>query len=144
VVVRVNDRGPFHEDRIIDVSYAAAYKLGFVNHGSAPVEVEAIHSGQSAPPPPLIAEPAPATAPIAVETGGIYVQLGAFSMADNADIFLRRMRADLDWLVDAMQLYRGDGLYKVHAGPYPSVEAAERDAQRVRQALGFTPFVINR
>jgi rare lipoprotein A len=42
VVVRVNDRGPFHSDRIIDLSYTAAYKLGFVNAGSAQVEVEAI------------------------------------------------------------------------------------------------------
>jgi rare lipoprotein A len=42
VVVRVNDRGPFHSERIIDLSYAAAYKLGYVNAGSASVEVEAI------------------------------------------------------------------------------------------------------
>jgi len=42
VVVRVNDRGPFHSERIIDLSYTAAYKLGFVNAGSAQVEVEAI------------------------------------------------------------------------------------------------------
>jgi len=42
VVVRVNDRGPFHAERIIDLSYTAAYKLGFVNAGSAQVEVEAI------------------------------------------------------------------------------------------------------
>jgi len=42
VVVRVNDRGPFHPERIIDLSYTAAYKLGFVNAGSAQVEVEAI------------------------------------------------------------------------------------------------------
>jgi len=42
VVVRVNDRGPFHAERIIDLSYAAAYKLGFVNAGSVRVEVEAM------------------------------------------------------------------------------------------------------
>ena len=42
VIVRVNDRGPFHPERIIDLSYTAAYKLGFANAGSAQVEVEAI------------------------------------------------------------------------------------------------------
>jgi rare lipoprotein A len=42
VVVRINDRGPFHSERIIDLSYAAAYKLGYVNSGHARVEVEAI------------------------------------------------------------------------------------------------------
>ena len=58
VVVRINDRGPFHSDRIIDLSYAAAYKLGYVNAGSTHVEVEAIlprgsaaARGRQAPPP---------------------------------------------------------------------------------------------
>jgi len=48
VVVRINDRGPFHRDRIIDLSYAAAHKLGYVQAGSARVEVEAILPGRSA------------------------------------------------------------------------------------------------
>jgi rare lipoprotein A len=48
VVVRINDRGPFHTDRLIDLSYAAAYKLGYVNAGSANVEVEAILPGRNA------------------------------------------------------------------------------------------------
>jgi rare lipoprotein A len=54
VVVRINDRGPFHTDRLIDLSYAAAYKLGYVNAGSAKVEVEAILPGKNA----ALAEPA--------------------------------------------------------------------------------------
>ena len=48
VVVRINDRGPFHADRIIDLSYAAAYKLGYVGACSAKVEVEAILPGKRA------------------------------------------------------------------------------------------------
>jgi rare lipoprotein A len=46
VVVRINDRGPFHADRVIDLSYAAAYRLGYVNAGSARVEVEAVMPGK--------------------------------------------------------------------------------------------------
>ena len=46
VVVRINDRGPFHANRIIDLSYVAAYKLGYIGAGSAQVEVEAIVPGQ--------------------------------------------------------------------------------------------------
>lgn len=46
VIVRVNDRGPFHEDRIIDLSYAAASKLGLIGHGTAVVEVAAIDPAQ--------------------------------------------------------------------------------------------------
>jgi rare lipoprotein A len=45
VVVRVNDRGPFHAGRAIDLSYAAAYRLGYVGHGSAQVEIEQIVPG---------------------------------------------------------------------------------------------------
>ena len=48
VIVRINDRGPFHADRVIDLSYAAAHKLGVVNSGSARVEVEAILPGKTA------------------------------------------------------------------------------------------------
>jgi len=70
VVVRVNDRGPFLDGRLIDLSYAAAYRLGYINQGSAPVEVELILPGQtpsatvaaSAPPPSPSAAPAPARA----------------------------------------------------------------------------------
>jgi rare lipoprotein A len=46
VVVRINDRGPFHAGRIIDLSYVAAYKLGYIGAGSAQVEVQAIVPGQ--------------------------------------------------------------------------------------------------
>jgi len=68
VVVRVNDRGPFVDDRLIDLSYTAAHKLGIVANGSGPVDVELILPGESAPtiaaaPPPL--EPAPPP-PVAV------------------------------------------------------------------------------
>jgi rare lipoprotein A len=48
VVVRINDRGPFHGDRLIDLSYAAAYRLGYATAGSAKVEVEAILPGRNA------------------------------------------------------------------------------------------------
>ena len=48
VVVRINDRGPFHAGRIIDLSYTAAWKLGYVNRGSAPVEVESVTPGDYA------------------------------------------------------------------------------------------------
>ncbi|MGH8677281.1 MAG: septal ring lytic transglycosylase RlpA family protein [Burkholderiales bacterium] len=145
VVVRVNDRGPFHEDRIIDLSYAAAYKLGIVNHGSTTVEVEAIIPGDSAAPPTVAATaPTPLPTPLESEAGGVYVQLGAFSVADNAEVFLQKMRLDLPWLAATMQLYRRDGLYKIHAGPYQSRDAAQRDAERARQSLGFAPFVLSR
>ncbi|SDZ11320.1 rare lipoprotein A [Lysobacter sp. yr284] len=67
VTVRVNDRGPFHDDRVIDLSYAAAIKLGITQRGTGRVEVRALHPGEV--PPPVYASaannppPAPAAAP---------------------------------------------------------------------------------
>jgi len=151
VVVRVNDRGPFHEDRLIDLSYVAAQRLGLLGRGSGIVEVEAIIPGNEAPPPMTAAPapapdpaPAPAAAAVSAEPGGIYVQLGAFSVAQNADAFLRKMRIDLGWLADSINVYSKDGLYRVHAGPYSSREEAGRAAERVQNDLGFKALVLER
>lgn len=172
VIVRINDRGPFHEDRLIDLSYVAAQHLGLLGRGSGLVEVEAIIPGAtpsasepavaarepppSAPAPlssapaPLPAAPEPAAtplpgpAPVSTEQGRIYVQLGAFASPENADGFLRRMRLDLGWLAGSMNVYRQDGLFRVRAGPYANREAASRDAQRVQKELGFKALVLER
>jgi len=122
VVVRVNDRGPFLHGRLIDLSYAAAFKLGYVNQGSAQVEVEAVlpdspglfaarAPGPPAPPLPGVAQatgaPAPsagqaqpATAadrnvPLRTEDGQLFLQLGAFSNLDNAENYLALMEFQL-------------------------------------------------
>lgn len=146
VIVRVNDRGPFHDDRIIDLSYAAAYRLGFVTQGSAMVEVESILPDAPPPAAPIVAatKPPPQASRVEDGAGGMFVQLGAFSVPDHARSFLQKMRIDLSWLAPSMQLVEDGGLYKVHAGPYFNREAAERDAERVRQTLGFAPFVLTR
>lgn len=67
-VVRVNDRGPFHEGRIIDLSYAAASKLGYIGDGTAQVIVEAIDPKTWKPEPTLIA------------SKGVYLQVGAYTV----------------------------------------------------------------
>ncbi|MDR1164226.1 MAG: septal ring lytic transglycosylase RlpA family protein [Candidatus Accumulibacter sp.] len=66
VVVRVIDRGPFHASRVIDLSYAAAYRLGYINAGSALVEVESLLPGSPAPTPAKPPAPPPMKAPAPV------------------------------------------------------------------------------
>ncbi len=150
VIVRVNDRGPFHEDRLIDLSYVAAQRLGLLGQGSGMVEVEAIIPGSEAQavaqelPQQNPPAPAPTASAVSAEPGGIYVQLGAFSVAGNAEAFLRKVRIDLGWLADSMNVYRNDGLYRVHAGPYPSRDDADRVARRVQNELGFKALVLER
>lgn len=92
IVVRVNDRGPFVDNRIIDLSYAAATKLDMVGPGTALVEVEAITFDAKAG----VRAQAPAAAstvePIAATSGEVYAQVGAFGSRDNADRRLTLLR----------------------------------------------------
>jgi rare lipoprotein A len=160
VIVRINDRGPFRGDRLIDLSYTAAYRLRIIGSGSDLVEVESIIPGQAgsvhsvetrvpeataAPPQAAESEAAhPAESAVAAEPKGVYVQLGAFSLRPNAESFLVRVRAELSWLADTVDLYMRDGLYRVHAGPYADRSQAEQVAARIEQSVDLRPVLITR
>jgi rare lipoprotein A len=150
VVVRINDRGPFHADRIIDLSYAAAARIDIAAAGSGMVEVERVFAG----PPPVVSvtpverlQPSMAiveTPVIAQEPAGLWLQLGAFSSADSAESFRQKTARDLSWLTPPLQVSSRDGLHRVRAGPYRSREEALSIADKVREALGFAPLVTPR
>jgi len=151
VVVRINDRGPFHSDRVIDVSYTAAYKLGMLQGGSTQVEVEAIDPrGQSAvvSPATLPRQPEPLAAAAALtpaaQNGGIYVQLGAFGVQENAEQFRGRLKLELAQLADKLQVASVDGMFKVRTGPYSSQAEASQAAAEIRKALNINAMVISR
>ena len=119
VVVRVNDRGPFHEGRIIDLSYAAAAKLGLLGPGSGPVEIRAISTGAGGRD-RLSHETAPA--PVR-----LYVQIGAYSVETNA----RRVRAVAaklrPGLASITRFGTRDGVFhRVRIGPLSGLEEADR------------------
>src|SRR5512135_1009304 len=126
VIVRINDRGPFLHDRIMDLSYAAAYKLRIINSGSAEVEVESIAVDGNTPvvaavdTPAVKVEPlAPATLPVETagsRTGKVFLQLGAFRSPQGAESFLGRMRAELGNGGKTLTLYEKEGLTRVHLG----------------------------
>jgi rare lipoprotein A len=90
VVVRVNDRGPFRRDRLIDLSYVAAAKLGLIGPGSGPVEVRAVLPG--APTFPTAPVSTVATAPLQGE--GFYLQVGAFADAAAAQRLAARLHGE--------------------------------------------------
>ena len=174
VVVRINDRGPFVDGRIIDLSYTAAHRIGVLGGGSAMVEVEALLPGASggmiaaAPAGPALIAPAEAVAPapmqdpapqaapaidapstaaqipVTADAAGYYLQLGAFGSKDNAETFLARMKAQVDWLANTLHIFTRDGLFRVHAGPYAREAEARRDAGRIGETLGIRPFVLTR
>ncbi len=142
-VVRINDRGPFSSGRMMDLSFAAAYKLGFAESGIAAVEVEAIVLAQSAPPAeaPVAAEPA---IPVTAETAGIYLQLGAFSARANAESFREKIQKQLSWLDQPVQIQARGKLFRLHLGPYRSRKEANAIAEKIRAELDFKPLVVNK
>ena len=151
IVVRVNDRGPFLHGRIIDLSYAAAHKLGIAGKGSGEVEVESLIS-EVQPAAIAMAEPVSSvplppdpgtvaqTSPVAV--GNVYLQLGAFKSEEGAESFLVRMRSEFEGSGKQIVLYqKNDGLLRVHIGPYASEDEARIIAERLQERLGFKPFM---
>ncbi len=148
-VVRVNDRGPFLHNRLIDLSYSAASKLGIAGTGTGLVEVEVVEPGTtlaaSQPAPPTESEkrpqvellPAAVAAPPAVAgKPRLFVQAGAFSLWDNAETLRTRLeRAGLRPIfIQSVQVaLQPDSpvqrVYRVRIGPVASVDAADRLTQ---------------
>jgi rare lipoprotein A len=123
VVVRVNDRGPFHDNRVIDLSYAAAYKLGMLAKGTAPVEVRAIDPRN----PQLASVEAPR--PAAAGQTRVYLQAGAFSSEVNARRFQDRLSRQLEQPVRVTA--NGPGVYRVQIGPLPTAGELDAVAERL-------------
>ncbi|MBE01541.1 septal ring lytic transglycosylase RlpA family protein [uncultured Marinobacter sp.] len=155
VIVRVNDRGPFHSDRLIDLSYAAAKKLGFQERGTAPVEVAAI-TVRSDGSMFLAGEPfqlgeshsPAASAPVVAEasTGGVeqalFVQLGSFSSRDPAEALVSRVRALLGNPARIRAFQTGSGLFhRVQVGPFETEEDA-RQTQALLESHGFSQTIL--
>ena len=173
VIVRINDRGPFHPGRIVDLSYTAALKLDLLR-GVAPVELERItfaeirsgawRRGEAAPavaaapapapPPPALdiapvaaapdAPPAEAPRPLELAPRGFWIQLGAFRQRDGAESFQRRVADELDWLAPRLAVFVDTPLFRLQAGPYASREEARDSAERVRDALQLVPLIVER
>ncbi len=158
VVVRVNDRGPFHADRVIDLSYTAAWKLGLVGNGSGLVTVEAVKPGEGVPPETDPIEqlarqqevqaqsaPAPAPSPVtAADAKGTFIQLGAFGNPDNAESFRNHMARELDALGETLRTEVAGKLYRVQLGPFASRSEAEAAVSRILSSLGVKPTIVVR
>ncbi len=127
VIVRVNDRGPFHENRIIDLSYTAARKLGIVKSGTGLVEIRVIDSAGYAKKEKPVRLGAPVrTSSAGTGVDGFYIQVGAFSDALNARRLQNRM-ASLGHNLVKVNEARVDGqtVYRVQIGPLHDVDRAD-------------------
>lgn len=206
VVVRINDRGPFHSGRVIDLSYTAAAKLGLIGRGSGKVVVEAIthtdiaraQSGGAAswaatdtsqsvaalpvaaastpvavpiavappvpdalailedntPSPPedtapssLVAGHSPGTMPMLEQDGstGIFLQFGAFSAQENAEILAQRLNDQITTVESRRaQVFPSTGLYRVRVGPFANRTEAVNAAFRIQQHTGAQATLATR
>lgn len=207
VVVRINDRGPFHANRAIDVSYTAALKLGLLGKGSHELKIERIlpdeidrmqatREGVSgttkprlqsqskerlamAPQPtaapslvqPLVLSPQPLPnaltpqvtalmlsdqAPVepaalaattgtgnagATATGGFYIQLGAYSRAENAESVRGKLAGTG---LNGLEVVQGGSVHRLFSGPFATRQEAQQAAQGLPSSLGLKPIVIQR
>ncbi|HLA71149.1 MAG TPA: septal ring lytic transglycosylase RlpA family protein [Steroidobacteraceae bacterium] len=155
VIVRINDRGPFVGDRIIDLSYTAAAKLDMLLQGTAPVEVRVISQGTAPGTAPAVAGsgsafppgtvPPPAAPPVTVVNAAkspgapaMFIQAGVFTDHENARRRVEILLAAGLELASLDEIPRNDkALHRVRVGPFASIEEFDLNMKRLRE-LGIT------
>ncbi len=171
VIVRVNDRGPFLSGRLIDLTYTAAYKLGYVNKGSGKVEVElllpdeieriqngsstpytgtastkpisAFKIGQNQTATPADTRPRFSAVTAAAVSSGYYVQFGAYQDIGNAKSHQVHYNRLWPDVYPAIRTIPHDGLYKLMAGPFSTQEEASSARQEMLDK-GIDGFVVRK
>jgi rare lipoprotein A len=152
LILRVNDRGPFHDNRIIDLSYAAASRLGIIGKGTGLVEVRALTLDASTRPGPgAQATVRPSSAQpsvkgavaVANDNPQLYLQVGAFADAANA----HRLRARLISIQPAVvrvetTTVSGHTVHRVRLGPFADVPSADRISQNIVEAGLELPHIV--
>jgi rare lipoprotein A len=123
-VVRITDRGPFVNNRIIDLSYAAALEIDSIGPGVVPVRLEVLSTG------------------IDPETGFFTIQVGSFRERANAERLRERMSATYSPTLVKRYDTSSGVFYRVHVGKVSGEEAAKEFGERLRSREGVTPMVI--
>ncbi|WP_423898092.1 septal ring lytic transglycosylase RlpA family protein [Candidatus Pelagadaptatus aseana] len=157
VVVRVNDRGPFHGGRIIDLTYAAASKLGFAQQGTAQVRVETVGPGDQ-PPQSVAVSPEPIqrptvklsppesgkpvnTQPVYRLPANTYLQAGAFSSRQGAESVQQRISQLTSVPVTVTETV-SDSLFRVRLGPVTDNQVIIRLRQLLAENQLPVPHVV--
>ena len=169
VIVRVNDRGPFHGDRMIDLSYAAAKRLGYQGQGVAQVKVEAITvrpdgamflanrpfgeaaKSQVAAGPstetastavPEVAGSSQSATAVAPAAQGVFVQLASFSSNNAAENLVREVQNQVQTPMRVKVADTGSGrFHRVQAGPFNNEQSALQ-TQQLLQTYGFDKTIL--
>jgi rare lipoprotein A len=159
VVLRVNDRGPFLHNRVIDLSYTAAWKLDLIGNGSGMVivetlqpEVDAIFAAAGEPQRSAVAEAPVVSERPAVEKpnvlrdieerGGHYLQLGAFGNRDNAETLRLRLARTIGELGDRLLIRSAGNLHRLQLGPWSDSGEARRVAEQLQTVFDLPSVLV--
>lgn len=153
VIVRINDRGPFVDDRVIDLSRAAGTRIGIVAQGTGRVRIQSIgdvpEAEESSPVATALAQAAAQRGSssggwgseggsVTELAGSFFVQIGAFGNKDNAERLVSKMRSSG---MGARSVFGSNNLWNVQVGPWPDTAAARRQLDRLRSLYPHA-FVI--
>lgn len=169
VIVRINDRGPFHPGRILDLSYAAAHRLGFAHKGSTEVAVEALAPGDgrlasgafplatATAAQPNLLMPIPTQAdpgsPARIErtakrtdpgagAGDLWLQLGAFTRRENAEALRQSVSGKLPELDQGLNIVEVDGRWRLRVGPLYDRDAMDYVRALLKEKMGIKAVVV--
>ena len=156
VIVRINDRGPFKKDRVIDLSFAAAYKLRLSDKGSGPVEVELIDPRQFSAlkkTSDAITEKIKDKEVVSVQTksvdilepsDAIFIQAGVFKNEKNADLLLKQLTdMKLENSPPSKKQFSED-LFHVVIGPFNSKDEATRISDLIKSKIKISIFILSK
>ena len=162
VIVRINDRGPFHSSRIIDLSYTAALKLGYLQSGSVELEVErllpdeilrmqaekrgreAVAQSPAAADDAIARLAAGSAPPVAAETGGFFLQFGAYAQMQNAQAMRARLLSGWPADLPAPVVVQSGNLYRLHSGPFASRDLASAAAQQLKAVAQIQTAIVQK
>lgn len=144
VIVRVNDRGPFHDNRIIDLSYVAAKKLGIADTGTGFVEVSVIEPSEWKKPAYAKTNVSLISKAHAADNSdkNLYIQAGAFASQHNATQLQKQLLALFPKKTISLAHNTQDRLFRVRIGPIATVEEADDIAKTISGNGHVTPKVI--
>lgn len=161
VIVRVNDRGPFHSERIIDLSYTAALKLGYVNGGSSELEVERLlpdeiarinakTSERSKSPEPAASDPMASivkpdnASPLTPGAAAYFLQFGAYAQSPNALAMRERLLSGWPQDLPPPTVVQNQGLFRLHSGPFANREAASQAARQLQDRAQIRTTIVQK
>lgn len=136
-VVRINDRGPFVNGRIIDLSYSAAKDLGLADCGTAAVRIEALGYADRSDQGKVSYR-----APASYDRGAFGIQVGSYSKLENAQRMASDMKRRYGSSTIREALVHGARFYRVHAGNYPSLKEAEQMQKLTHEQVFSKGFIV--